>query len=525
MHIDRLGAAAQPHSGIEARARRRPGAAQHLRRDRRVAIERPRRLLQPRGHVHHVAEGGGHDMPAHADLAHHRAPAMGAQAEAQPPPQLLAKRRIEVAHPPRDPGSRRHRLRAGRIRADGEAEQRQQPVAGELVRLAPGRQHRIRHRLDEAAQREHRIVRRPAGSKCGRIAHVGEQGDDEALLGHMQRPPAGDELARQGGGDQRQDRDIAERHGLAGKSHRCRVGADACQQRALGGPRRRNGAGIREHPHPAGRAAAAATADRGVGHAQHAAGIEQRQAARQPHRSPVRVAHSDPSPPGLVPAPHPPRRQREREQPGVEDQEFVAQTEKPGRLRRSAFVRGSEVFGPPCRVRQVTRDFARALLEAEQRQHRHQHRAEQQIPPARARTSGAGRRRSAARCRHGSRRRSAPPPGSRPGSAAPPTSRAARSNRSCRRRRTASPRASPRRGWRAAPGSRGRARAARSPAAASRHSGARRATRRPGTDGSAARRTAAWCRSPPARSISAPAASPPSHRATNCPGCGRSGAS
>ena len=86
------------------------------------------------------------------------------------------------------------------------------------------------------------------------------------------------------------------------------LGADALQQRSLRLGGRRQTLRAVEHPHPAGRAARLAAADRQMRHAMGAADLQQRRAGRGQHFRPRLVADRQPPPPMRR------RRAREREE-------------------------------------------------------------------------------------------------------------------------------------------------------------------------------------------------------------------
>ena len=97
---------------------------------------------------------------------------MNADAETDRLRQILGHVAIEPRHARADLDRGLDGLTARRLGIDVEPEERQQPVADELVGLPTGSNHRLRHGCEEPVDHEHRIERQPALRESGRAAHV-----------------------------------------------------------------------------------------------------------------------------------------------------------------------------------------------------------------------------------------------------------------------------------------------------------------------------------------------------------------
>jgi hypothetical protein len=67
------------------------------------------------------------------------------------------------------------------------------PSPEELIRLAAGLDHGLRHRADESIDDEHRVERHSPFRQLRRPAHVDEHADDVAFLAPV-RPPVADRV-------------------------------------------------------------------------------------------------------------------------------------------------------------------------------------------------------------------------------------------------------------------------------------------------------------------------------------------
>src|SRR6202035_4038443 len=124
-----------------------------------------------------VAERGEHRVIAKADVADDDLAAVNADAELDRLLQFAGEGVIHVFYIRGDHRSRPQRLPGGGRRIDIEAEQRQQAVADELVRLPAGVDHRLRRGLQETVDQEYDIERQPRLSHLGRSSHY-VQNDD-----------------------------------------------------------------------------------------------------------------------------------------------------------------------------------------------------------------------------------------------------------------------------------------------------------------------------------------------------------
>ncbi len=165
-----------------------------------------------------------------------------------------------------------------------EAEQRQEPVAQNLVGLPAGCDHAAAHRIEELVDDEHRVVRQAALGQFARSPHVDEHDDDIALLAAAPGPrpwrPAMVVCA-----------------GSSGMKAMARVGRNwqarrtpgpaptRSEHRLLGGAHLRQRRCVAQNADAAGRAASTASADVGVRNVVDQARLEHAQAASNADRA------------------------------------------------------------------------------------------------------------------------------------------------------------------------------------------------------------------------------------------------
>ena len=235
---------------------------------------------------------------------------MEADADAQRLGKLLAERCVQLAERRRHGAHRLQRAPAALAGVAVDAEQRHHSVADELVHMAARLLDRAAHGKEIAVQQEHHVIGQLVLGQPGEGAQVGEQDGDfvfRALLAACPRP----RFRRPGRCRQQgHERHVARGNRLAGEAHPLRR-ADAPEQRAFAVGRRRQRIEAPRHMHPAGGAAPAPAADRGMGNAGGAAHLQQGRAGLCPHHAPVGIGDADgPLPPGPERADQPPGDQR-----------------------------------------------------------------------------------------------------------------------------------------------------------------------------------------------------------------------
>ncbi len=150
-----------------------------------------------------------------------------------------------------------------------------------LSRCPPALLHRLAHVGEIPVEDEHYVVWQLALGEGGELAQVGEQDGDLALLAlEVRRTRAGVAYRGRVRREKRDHLQILQRPRLAGEAHVARR-ADPFEHAPLVGARARQPVQPAHHPHPAGRAAPAPAAHRGVRDAGGAADLEDRPAARE----------------------------------------------------------------------------------------------------------------------------------------------------------------------------------------------------------------------------------------------------
>jgi hypothetical protein len=261
-----------------------------------LAVQLLGRRFQPARGVHRVADRGQGVDGAEAHLAHDRRAVMDADADPKRRLQFLAEAGIHLGEIERHALGRVERLGGGIARLAVDSEQRHHAIADELVEMTTGRDHRLAHGAEVAIEQEHHVVRETLLGKLREAADVGEQHRDLALLAGMKV------VARLGlfrRGTRRQQRHhlhIALRLCLAGQARAGRR-TNPRQYAQLLDARRRQGCIAGEDANPAGRAAPAPAADRGMRDVADAARLQNRAAGLDADDAPVRIGDAN----GAVP--------------------------------------------------------------------------------------------------------------------------------------------------------------------------------------------------------------------------------
>ena len=223
-------------------------------------------------------------------------------------------------------------MSAGRLRPALDAEERHDAVTRVLVRDAAGLGNGAPYRFEIAVEEEDDVVGQLVLGETGEAAKIGKEHGDLALLPVMRSARRMRRARARCHCDERRHRQIPARAKLAGQAHVGRR-ADALEHAQLLRARRRQGRVTRD-PDPAGRAATATAADRGVRDAGRAAGLEHGRSNRHgdapaigigdPHHGPTR---------GEIPA-HAAREQGQQQQGPGAVPEPVSHALEGGPLRR-----------------------------------------------------------------------------------------------------------------------------------------------------------------------------------------------
>ena len=252
---------------------------QRLSRDHQHAVVGLGHALEARGGVDHVADRGVDRRLGRAHGADDRDAGVDPDADAQRLLEVGGEAAVEPLDAVLHLGRAFDRGAAGGIQGLFQAVEGEQPVAAELRVVAAGRAQRRVHLGEELVHDEDRRRRAGALAQARRVAQVDEHRDDRALAPLR----AAARFERAGGSDvgrkKRRHRDVARRARLAGEAHvgrsvdpRERLRFQASRRRQVGEPV--------AHAHPAGGAARAPAAHRGVRQAFVADRLED----RAPHR-------------------------------------------------------------------------------------------------------------------------------------------------------------------------------------------------------------------------------------------------
>ena len=173
-----------------------------------------------------------------------------------------------------------------------DSEQRHNPVPEEFIDPAAGTFDRAPDRGKIAVQDEDHVVGQPAFGKCGKAANVGKHDRDLAFppLRDIDPAPAVHRIGK--GRQQRRNLDFALRPQLTGEPD-IGCGAYAAQHPPLRLARRIDASRLCSHPHAAGRAATASTADVCVRDASKAARLEHAGAGHHLDKAAVGIVDSD----------------------------------------------------------------------------------------------------------------------------------------------------------------------------------------------------------------------------------------
>ena len=277
--------------------------------------------------------------------------------------ELAAQRGDALGHRP----GGRQRLAAPGGGPVVDAEERHHAVAGELVGDPAGAGDGGADRREVAVEDEHDVVRQFVLGHAREAAEIGEQ-DRQLALASLTGVGRHGRGRLHGRHHERPDRNIADRSSLTREPY-VRRGADAREHAPLGVVGQRELSQAADDPHATGRAAPAASADRGVRDAAEAARLEDREPTRCRHHAAVRVG--DPngasSPREAADSARDQDADQRRE---VRVQEGLADGHEHRGLGRAWRVRlAQQRVDPAGRARQ-RRDLTAGRHEAEKRQHR-----------------------------------------------------------------------------------------------------------------------------------------------------------
>ena len=303
---------------------------------------------------------------------------MQAHADPQRVAQIMAQGLVQPRQPlAHGPGGGK-RLTTTDGRPVGDAEQRHHAVAGELVDLAATLLDGLSQRLEILVHDEHHVVRQPPFGHRGEASKIGEQHRDLTVLAGQQRRPGEAVLWPCRWRQQRHHIQVRNRPQLTCQPHIRRRG-DALQDPRFVGTRWRHRPGPLADPDPAGRAATASAADRGVRQIGQLAGLEHRSALWYLDAHAARVGELDRA--VVTPAPAPPAaRQQHQDQRGQPPHQDL-RLDTGGQFDRGP-VRPSDLDhrrNQPSGIGGDGRHGAATLNEPQQRQYRHQQSGAQRI--------------------------------------------------------------------------------------------------------------------------------------------------
>jgi hypothetical protein len=167
--------------------------------------------------------------------------------------------------------------------------------------------------------------------------------------------------------------------GRSWQARRIGARADAVEHERLALGRLRQGIAVADHADAAGRAAGAAAAHAGMRHIVAQARLEHAEAFRHAHRPAVAIRQDNHAMTALVQRAHAAPDQGQSDQAEIADQEIIGDAVKYTLLGWRADVLPGEIFGFPLRIAAFLNHHPPALIEAEHRQRRDQHRCGQQV--------------------------------------------------------------------------------------------------------------------------------------------------